>query len=422
MTDPAASATRPLEHVRVLDLTRVLAGPWATQNLADLGADVIKIERPGVGDETRTWGPPWLRDPSGRETAESAYFLSVNRGKRSVTIDLANAEGQDLVRALARQCDVLVENFKVGDLARYGLAYADLRETCPRLVYCSITGFGQDGPDAALPGYDFVFQGIGGLMSITGERDDLPGGGPQKVGIAVTDVMSGMYASLAITAALLHRDRTGAGQYIDLALLDSIVAFGSNQILNYWCSGRVPTRHGNAHVNIVPYQVFRCADQDMVLAVGNDAQFASFCRAAGREDLARDPRFAANPDRVRQRETLVPIVAGILATRPAADWVRELSAVGVPCGLIQDMRQVFERPQVRHRGLRVEIPHPSGAPCPTVASPMRFLGTPVRYDTPPPILGQHTAQVLGELLGLEADALGGLATRGIISLPEPMLP
>jgi crotonobetainyl-CoA:carnitine CoA-transferase CaiB-like acyl-CoA transferase len=418
----AEGATRPLEHIRVLDLTRVLAGPWATQNLADLGADVIKIERPGVGDETRSWGPPWLRDVRGRETTESAYYLSVNRGKRSVTIDLAAREGQALVRELARRCDVLVENFKVGDLARYGLAYDDLRDSCPRLIYCSITGFGQTGPDAGLPGYDFVFQAIGGLMSITGERDDRPGGGPQKVGIAVTDVMAGMYASLAITAAIAHRERTGVGQHIDLALFDAIVAFGSNQILNYWCSGRVPARHGNAHANIAPYQVFRCADQEMVLAVGNDVQFAAFCRVAGRPELARDPRFATNPERVRQRQTLIPVVQQILADRPAADWVAELSASGVPCGLIQNMKQVFERPQAQHRGLRVEMAHPSGVPCPAVASPMRFSETPIRYDIPPPLLGQHTAQVLGELLGLEGNALSELAARGVISMPDPVLP
>ena len=417
MTAPSEGPRRPLEHVRVLDLTRVLAGPWAAQNLADLGADVIKIERPGVGDETRTWGPPWLRDGSGAETREAAYYLSVNRGKRSVTVDLAQPAGQDLVRELARQCDVLIENFKVGDLARFGLAYDDLRPLCPSLIYCSITGFGQTGPDAALPGYDFVFQAIGGLMSITGERDDRPGGGPQKVGIAVTDVMSGMYASLAITAALVHRERTGEGQHIDLALLDSIVAFGSNQILNYWCSGKVPVRHGNAHVNIVPYQVFRCADTDLVLAVGNDAQFAAFCAVAGRAELPQDPRFAANPDRVRNRETLVPIVAAILQERPAAEWAQALSGAGVPCGLIQNMQQVFERPQVKHRGLRVEIPHPAGVPCPTVASPMRFSSTKVRYDRPPPRLGEHTREVLTEVLGLEEPALRDLAARGVISLP-----
>jgi crotonobetainyl-CoA:carnitine CoA-transferase CaiB-like acyl-CoA transferase len=413
----SAEPRRPLEHIRVLDLTRVLAGPWATQNLADLGADVIKIERPGVGDETRTWGPPWLRDAHGEETREAAYNLSVNRGKRSVTVDLAQASGQQLVRDLARHSAVLIENFKVGDLARFGLSYDDLRDSCPGLVYCSITGFGQDGPEAALPGYDFVFQAIGGLMSITGERDDRPGGGPQKVGIAVTDVLSGMYASLAITAALLHRERTGEGQHIDLALLDSIVAFGSNQILNYWCSGKIPTRHGNAHVNIVPYQVFRCADTDLVLAVGNDAQFEAFCAVAGRPELASDPRFAANPERVRNRETLVPIVGEILKGRTAAEWAQALSQAGVPCGSIQNMQQVFERPQVRHRGLRVEIPHPAGVACPTVASPMRFSSTPVRYDRPPPRLGEHTREVLREVLGLDEHALLDLAARGVISLP-----
>src|SRR5438128_2318631 len=390
----------PLQNLRVLDLTRTLAGPWATQSLADLGAEVIKVERPGIGDETRTWGPPWLRDREGRETRESAYFLSTNRGKKSVTVDLAQPAGRKLVRDLAARSDVLVENFKVGDLARFGLAYEDVRRLHPGIVYCSVTGFGQTGPHASRPAYDLVLQGMGGLMSITGERDDRPGGGPQRVGIAVTDVVTGMYAALAIAAAIAHRERTGAGQYIDLALFDSIVAFCSNQILSYWCSGLVPSRHGNAHPNIVPYEVFRAADRAIVLAVGNDGQFAAFCRVAGRAELATDPRFRTNPDRVRNREILVPRVAEIVRERSSGDWVHALTEAGVPCGLVNDLSQVFEDPQAVQRGLQIEIPHPAGVPCPTVASPMRFSATPVAYEIPPPLLGQHTREVLGGILGL----------------------
>lgn len=404
---------RPLEHVRVLDLTRVLAGPWATQNLADLGAEVIKVERPGSGDETRTWGPPWLEDAQGHETREAAYYLSVNRGKKSITVDLSKPAGQRLIRDLAARSDVLVENFKVGDLARYGLAYDDLRGANPRLIYCSITGFGQSGPYAQRPGYDFLFQGLGGLMSITGERDDR-GGGPQKVGIAVSDVLGGMYASLAITAALTWRERSGVGQWIDLSLLDTIVAFTANQTLNYWCSGSVPKRHGNAHANLVPYQVFSAADAPMVLAIGNDGQFAEFCRIARRPELAQDPRFRTNPDRVRNRDVLVPVVEEIVHTRPMRDWIAALTAAGVPCGPINDLRQVFEDPQVNHRGLRVEIPHPAGVPCPTVASPMRFSATPLSYEIAPPQLGQHTREILAGVLGLGNGEMDALAADGVI--------
>jgi crotonobetainyl-CoA:carnitine CoA-transferase CaiB-like acyl-CoA transferase len=405
---------RPFEHLRILDLTRTLAGPWATQNLADLGAEVIKIERPGIGDETRSWGPPWLTDRDGRETRESAYYLSVNRGKKSVTVDLSHPSGQTLVRDLAAKSDVLVESFKVGDLGRFGLDYQQVGKFNPRIVYCSVTGFGQTGPSAPRPGYDFIFQGMGGLMSITGERDDRVGGGPQKVGIAVTDVLAGMYASLAITAGIAHRERTGVGQHIDLALLDTIVAFNANQILNYWCSGTIPRRHGNAHVNIVPYQVFRAADRDLILAVGNDRQFAAFCHAAGRTELVEDPRFRTNPDRVRNRLVLVPIVQEIIRARESRDWILALSAAGVPCGLINDMGEVFQDPQVEHRGLRIEIPHPAGVPCPTVASPMRFSATPIAYDRPPPRLGQHTDEVLREILGLSEAEIADLSAQGVI--------
>ena len=406
--------SRPLSHIRVLDLTRILAGPWAAQNLADLGAEVIKIERPGTGDDTRTWGPPWLKDEAGSDTREAAYFLSVNRGKKSVTVDLAKPAGQRLVRDLAAKSDVLIENYKVGDLARYGLGYDEVRRANPQIVYCSVTGFGQDGPYAQRPGYDFIFQGMCGLMSITGERDDLPGGGPQKVGIAVTDVMTGMYASLAITAAIAHRQLTGVGQYIDMALLDTLVAFNANSILNYWCSGETPTRYGNAHANIVPYEVFASADGHIILAVGNDGQFASFCRVAGRGELAEDPRFKTNPARVKNRPILVPIVQEIVRGRTSRDWIAGLEAASVPCGPINNMQEVFENPQVQHRGMRVEIPHPAGVTCPTVASPMRFSATPVSHDLPPPLLGQHTREVLAGVLGLSDADIDALAAQGVV--------
>src|SRR3989449_63934 len=410
----APAMPRPLSHIRVLDLSRVLAGPWASQNLADLGAEVIKVERPGSGDDTRSWGPPFLKDKDGKETREAAYFLSVNRGKKSVTLDLAKPEGQRIARALAVKCDVLLENYKVAGLAKYGLAYEDLRKINPRIVYCSITGFGQSGPSAHRPGYDFIFQGMGGLMSITGERDGEPGGGPQKVGIAVTDVLAGMYASLAITAAIAHRERTGFGQHIDLALFDAIVAFGANQILNYFTSAKIPGRYGNAHANVVPYEVFATADGHVILAVGNDSQFASFCRVAGRPELADDPRYATMPGRITNRSTLIPLLREIFGQRPSGRWIAELEAANVPCGPINDYKEVFDDPQVRHRGLKVEIPHPAGVPCPSVASPMRFSETPVEYKLPPPLLGEHTREVLGDLLGMRREELDRLAAEKII--------
>src|SRR6266699_5038483 len=383
----APAMPRPLSHIRVLDLSRVLAGPWASQNLADLGAEVIKIERPGSGDDTR----------------EAAYFLSVNRGKKSVTLDISKPEGQRIARALAAKSDVLIENYKVGGLAKYGLAHEALRRINPRIITCSITGFGQSGPSAHRPGYDFIFQGMGGLMSITGERDGEPGGGPQKVGIAVTDVLAGMYASLAITAAIAHRERTGTGQYIDLALFDAIVAFGANQILNYFTSGKIPGRYGNAHANVVPYEVFATADGHLILAVGNDGQFASFCKVAGLPELAADSRYATMPGRITNRAELIPLLREIFRQRPSGRWLTELEASNVPCGPINDYKEVFEDPQVRHRGLKIEIPHPGGVPCPTVANPMRFSETPVEYAVPPPLLGEHTREVLSSLLGLGDD-------------------
>jgi crotonobetainyl-CoA:carnitine CoA-transferase CaiB-like acyl-CoA transferase len=406
--------SRPLSHIRVLDLSRVLAGPWASQNLADLGAEVIKVERPGVGDDTRGWGPPWFKDSKGKDTSDSSYYLSCNRGKKSITLDISRPEGQKIVRELAAKCDVLIENYKVGTLARYSLDYEQPREVNPRLIYCSITGFGQSGPYAPRPGYDFIFQGMGGLMSITGERDDLPGGGPMKVGIAITDILTGMYASLAITAAIAHCERGGGGQYIDMALLDCMVAFNANQISGYLVSGNIPKRYGNAHANVVPYQVFPCKDGHIILAVGNDSQFASLCKVAGRPELAEDERFRMMSGRIVNRDALIPLIAGIMKTRGMHEWIEVLEAANVPCGPINNMKQVLEDPQVQHRGMKVEIPTASGVPCPTVASPMRFSDTPVEYTLPPPKLGQHTQEVLQSVLGMDPQAIDALAAKGIV--------
>jgi crotonobetainyl-CoA:carnitine CoA-transferase CaiB-like acyl-CoA transferase len=396
----SSSTPLPLSGIRVLDLSRVLAGPWCTQTLADLGADVIKVERPmrngSGGDDTRGWGPPFLKGRDGEDTAEAAYYLGANRNKRSITVDIARPEGQALIRRLAAQCDVFIENFKVGDMARYGLHAAALRALHPRLVYCSITGFGQTGPYADRAGYDYAIQGIGGLMSVTGERDDLPGGGPQKVGVAVADLFTGMYASVAILAALRHRDATGQGQAIDMALLDTQVAMLANLGANFLATGVAPRRAGNAHQNIVPYQVFETSDGHMILAVGNDGQFAKFCEVAGRPQLAADPRFARNADRVRHRAVLVPLLAELIAARPRQHWLSALEAAKVPCGPINDLAEVFADPQVQSRGMTVPMPHPLADTLRVVASPMKLSDTPVQYRRAPPLLGEHTDDVLAE--------------------------
>jgi formyl-CoA transferase len=405
---------KALGHIRVLDLSRVLAGPWCSQNLADLGADVIKVERPGAGDDTRAWGPPYAKDRQGQDTTEAAYYLSANRGKRSITVDIASSEGQQLIRELAAQSDVVLENYKVGQLKRYGLDYASLKAVKPDIVYCSVTGFGQDGPYAHRAGYDFLIQGMGGLMSVTGERDDLPGGGPQKAGVALTDLMTGMYATIAIQAALIHRDRTGEGQYIDMALLDVQVAMLANQGSNYLNSGKPPKRWGNAHPNIVPYQTFACSDGYIIVATGNDGQYQKFVEAGGRPDLAQHARYATNRLRVENRDELVPILAAMVLQQPRDWWIDQLEAVGVPCGPINDLHDVYRNPQVQARGMVVETPHPTAGQVKLVRSPMRLSATPADGGAAPPLLGQHTEEVLREVLGRSAEQIGELKGKGAI--------
>jgi crotonobetainyl-CoA:carnitine CoA-transferase CaiB-like acyl-CoA transferase len=404
----------PLSHIRVLDLSRVLAGPWCGQNMADLGAEVIKIERPKTGDDSRAFGPPWLKDKDGNDTKESAYFASANRGKKSVAVNLSRPEGQKLVRDLAVKCDVLIENYKVGDLARYGLGYDDLSKLNPRLVYASVTGFGQTGPYRERPGYDFMIQGMGGVMSITGERDDLPGGGPQRVGIPIADLMTGMYATIAICAALAHRERSGTGQHLDLALLDTQVGILANQGMNYLATGVPPGRIGNAHPNIVPYQPFKTQDGDVILACGNDNLFNKFCEVAGCQHLVKDARFATNSKRVENREEITRLLAEIFARRSTKDWCDALEAAGVPNGPINNLQQVFEEPQVAARGMKIELDHAVAGKVPLIASPMKFSGTPLEFRNPPPVLGQHTDEVLSKLLDLDDAAIARLRKDGIV--------
>ena len=411
---PATPANSALAHIRVLDLTRVLAGPWCTQNLADLGADVIKVERPDVGDDTRSWGPPYAKDAEGNNSSEAAYYLTANRGKRSITVDIATAEGQKVIRQLVLHCDVVIENYKVDQLKKYGLDYHSLCALKPDLVYCSITGFGQTGPYASRSGYDFIIQGMGGLMSVTGERDDLPGAGPQKAGVAIADLMTGMYATVAILAALTHRDRTGVGQYIDMALLDVQVAMLANMGSNYLHSGQAPKRWGNAHANIVPYQTFATSDGHIIVAAGNDGQYRKFVEAGECPQLASDPRFLTNPQRVAMRDTLVPMLATMVNKKTKAEWLVLLELAGVPCGPINKLNEVFDDPQVQARGCAIELDHPIGNKVKLVASPMRMSTTPVRYDAAPPMLGQHTAAVLQEILAYSDQQLTELRDKKII--------
>jgi crotonobetainyl-CoA:carnitine CoA-transferase CaiB-like acyl-CoA transferase len=404
----------PLSHIKVLDLSRVLAAPWAAQNLADLGAEVIKVERPLKGDDSRAYAPPYLKDAQGKETRESAYFCAANRGKKSITVNLSKPEGQQLVRELAKQCDVLVENYKVGDLARYGLGYDDLKKDHPGLIYCSVTGFGQTGPDKDRPGYDFMAQGMGGLMSITGERDDLPGGGPQRVGVPIIDMTTGMYATIAICAAIANRAVTGKGQWIDVALLDSCVAFLANQAMNYFATGESPRPLGNAHPNIVPYQTFKTADGALILACGNDNLFNKFCDVAGCAHLAKDPRFSTNGERVKNRDEITRLLNDIFLKRGTREWVKLLDDAGVANGPINTIEKVFEEPQVQARGMKIELPHAVAGTVPLVASPMKFSGTPIKHEVPPPALGQHTDEILSSVLKKTEAEIAQLKAGGIV--------
>ena len=404
----------PLSHIRVLDLSRVLAGPWAGQNLADLGAEVIKVERPKTGDDSRAFGPPWLKNEAGENTKEASYYLAANRGKKSITIDLSKPEGQALVRDLAAQCDVLIENYKFGDLARYGLGYEDIAKVNPKLIYCSVTGFGQTGPYRERPGYDFMVQGMSGLMSVTGEPDGATGGGPMRVGIPIIDILTGMYASVAICAAVANRAETGKGQHLDLALLDTAMAFLSIQGMTYLTTGVAPGRIGNSHPTIVPYQVFPTADGNVVLACGNDNLFGKFCIAAGCSELVTDPRFAKNAGRVQNRDVLVPLLMQVFAKRTTAQWVEVLEQAGVPNGPINSIAQAFDEEQVRDRGVRFDLPHPTGDKVPMIASPMKFSATPLAHNTPPPTLGQHTDEILAAALNLNAAKIAELRAAGVI--------
>jgi glutaryl-CoA transferase len=404
----------PLAGIRVLDLSRVLAAPWAGQNLADLGAEVIKVERPKLGDDSRAFGPPWVKDAAGRDTKDSAYFTSANRGKKSITIDISKAQGQELVRALAVKSDVLLENYKFGDLERYGLGYAQLAKANPRLIYCSVTGFGHSGPYREHPGYDFMIQGMGGMMSVTGQPSGSPGGEPMRAGVPIADIITGMYASIAICAALVRRGESGAGQHLDLALLDSQIALLAYQNTNYFATGKPPARIGNLHPNIAPYQPFRAADGEVILACGNDNLFRKFCEAAGCGALATDPRFATNGKRVENRVELTRLLQEVFGKRSKGEWVELLEAAGVPNGPINDVAQVFEEPQVRARGVRIELEHPVAGKLPMVASPMRFSATPLEYHLPPPLLGQHTDEVLRGVLGRSEAEIGKLRAEGVV--------
>jgi len=404
-----------LAGLRILDLSRVLAGPWATQQLADLGAEVIKVERPGAGDDTRHWGPPQLLDAAGAPTGEAAYFLCANRGKRSLAVDLAHPEGQALIRRLAAQSDVLVENYKVGQLAKYGLDFDSLSKLNPRLIYTSITGFGQSGPHAHRAGYDYIVQAMTGFMSITGERDGQPGAGPQKAGVAIADLFTGLHAAIAILAAVEQRHSSGRGQHLDLALFDSMLTSLANVNLNYLVSGRTPQRQGNAHANIVPYQVFEAADAPFVIAVGNDAQFARLCEIGGRPELASDPRYTRNADRVAHREQLVPLLAEMIRARSRDEWLSALEPAGVPAGPINTVAEALADPQVAARGLRIDLPHPRAGHVPLMGSPLRLSDSPPDYRRPPPLLGEHTDEVLGELLGATPNELAAWRASGVIA-------
>ena len=403
-----------LDGIVVLDLSRILAGPWCGQILADLGASVIKVERPGAGDDTRAWGPPYLKDADGNDTTEAAYYLAANRGKQSLTLDIASEQGAAIARELAARADIVIENYKLGGLKKYGLDYESLKAANPRLIYCSITGFGQTGPYAPRAGYDFVIQGLCGFMSITGERDDLPGGGPQKAGVAITDLTTGLYSTIAILAALQHRNNTGQGQYIDMCLADSAVALMANMNMNYLTSGVPPKRYGNAHPNLLPYQVFDTADDPIIIAIGNDGQYRRWCELAGAPELADDPRFANNPSRIRNREALIERVIELMQQHPRAWWVENLERLGVPYGVVNNFAQVFEDPHIQARGMKFEMEHPAAGTVPLVRSPVNLMGSPPVYRRPPPMLGEHTESVLKDVLGKTDAEIAALREAGVL--------
>ncbi len=403
-----------LSHIRVLDLSRVLAGPWCTQNLADLGADVIKVERPVVGDDTRHWGPPFAKDAQGNDTAESAYFICINRNKRSITVDISKPEGQEIIRELAKESDIVIENYKVDDLLKYGLDYESLRSIKPDLIYCSITGFGQTGPYAHRPGYDFIIQGMGGFMSVTGEADEFEGASPQKSGVAIADIFTGMYATTAILAAVVHRDKTGEGQYIDMSLLDTQIAVMANVSSAYLTSGNVPGRWGNASPIIVPYQTFPTSDGWMIVAAGNDSQYRHFVSAGGEEHLADNPLFKTNPLRVEHRKKLIPLLEVMTRKKTKAEWIALLEKANVPCGPINNFKEVFENEQVIARKVQINVPHPTVGNMKLVASPMKLSKTPTEVRMAPPTLGQHTAEILHERLKLTDESIASLRDKGII--------
>lgn len=403
-----------LSHLRVLDLSRVLAGPWASQTLGDLGAEVIKIEHPGAGDDTRAWGPPWVNDPQWGERRQSAYFVGANRNKQSVAIDIADPRGSALVAALADQCDIVIENFKVDGLRQYGLDYATLRRSNPRLIYCSITGFGQSGPYAHRPGYDLLVQAMGGLMHLTGRPDDVPGGGPLKVGVAITDIMTGLYATVGVLAALAERERSGEGQHVDTSLLDVQVACLANQAMNFLATGEQPTRLGNAHPNIVPYQDFKAEDGFIIIAVGNDAQFARLCEVLGFGKWVEDSRFKTNTARIANRDVLIEMIQEVVAKRPGQAWLADLERCGVPCAPINTMSEVFAHPQVVHRGMQIPMPDAAEGSVNMVASPLKLSRTPVTYRSAPPLLGGQTMEVLGRLLSMSSADLEPILRDAVI--------
>jgi len=405
----------PLHGIRVLDLSRVFAAPWCMQILGDMGADIIKIERPGVGDESRQWGPPFLKDMEGKSTRESAYFMSTNRNKRSVAVDLSNPQGQALVRRMAESADICIENFKVGDLARYGLDYASLTKINPRLIYCSVTGFGQDGPWASRPGYDYLFQGLGGIMSVTGERDDKPGGGPQRVGLPLVDLFTGMYSTVAILGALHHRDQTGEGQHIDMSLFATVMAISSGHLSNYLVGGKLPGRTGNVSPNIGPYGVYPCSDGLLIIASANQSQFVALCKALGHSEWATDPRFADNGGRMAHQEVMYELFAEVLTTRTRSEWEELFMEVGVPAGPINNYQQALDHPMAKHQKTQLSLKHPLGVEAPGIASPLKFSKTPVTYRRPPPMLGQHTSEVLNEM-GLDQVEIDQLVKSGAIKL------